>query len=642
VRRLNSVSEALEVLVEPFEVEPDWSAIVRRAVGESTANRGRVARPSWRGALALAFLVVAILAAAAFASGLADRFSAWLNGSPGVPAPAQELRGFAARNRVSLASFPRGTRLRLLRRTIVSGTSFDLLGFQNGDAYCLRLVRTAVPAVAGNTECLRADELQGHVALVAGNAYFSVGKPATSITGVYGFASDSVKVVKVARARKSTTVRVGDNVFLALTGQPQGSVQHHLPPNTVLAVRAVMKDGTLRNVPYVVEGSTPGGILPGGNLPHVPSYFGAPGSNAIPGAPTKVAAPINHPQVAWLAKREERGTPLPSGGPVPYTFGRVIQPDPTEPVRIGLAIAPAMGFSHGRALTGNWVCLIDFVVLGSGGAAGAGCKPDPFGDGPIYVGSDFEEPITRFNGLAADGIARVEAFLASGQRVPAALGDNAFSVAVPEADLPGELVGYDSKGRVAGIAQLPGNAVAKPCPPAELTTPIGQLPARQTWERLDLSTLTVNGARIIGETPAQVRQRLGRPTFVRPKNQTVNGVGVPAYYYGGTTQATFGLDVVFAKRGSKIVANTLIFQSPSLVDAKLGHILRLQPPKLQQLIEGAYSNRYRLLTHYGGSQLTCSGSFADRSSAKGFSFGLDPYRPSRPFLQIAANAGSLP
>jgi hypothetical protein len=53
----------------------------------------------------------------------------------------------------------------------------------------------------------------------------------------------------------------------------------------------------------------------------------------------------------------------------------------------------------------------------------------------------------------------------------------------------------------------------------------------------------------------------------------------------------------------------------------------------------AEGRRYRLALGYGSNQLACSGTFRERTSAAGLGFGLNPYRPSRPSVQIGANAG---
>ena len=106
------------------------------------------------------------------------------------------------------------------------------------------------------------------------------------------------------------------------------------------------------------------------------------------------------------------------------------------------------------------------------------------------------------------------AFLTGGRIVQAALRDNVFAVAVPATELPGRIVGYNANNHVAGIADLPGNAVASPCPVPSFATPVSALPSPRPWERIDLATLTVNGRRILGLTPPEVEAALGKP--VRP------------------------------------------------------------------------------------------------------------------------------
>jgi hypothetical protein len=629
----NSVSDALQILVEPFEVTPRWDAVV--------ADAGFVERPRLPRARTVAIaavLAAALLAAAAYAAGFGDKFSSWLTGSPGAPAPTAEQQGFVQRNEVAFASFPAGTKLRLLLRTTVAGTSFDLLGFRNGDAYCLRLVRTDLPQGIGRNECLRAAELRGHPALVANDVWFSVGMPAQSITGVYGFASDGVTTLRVTRARGEDDVPVKNNVFLSLKSQPSGTVQHHPLPNPVLAVAASLANGRSRNVPYVVEGE---GIIRNGQRPTVPSYFGGRGVKTGVG-PTRATAPIRHPTIGWLNRHENRGDTLPPQSYLALQFGRVIQPDPDDPIRVGVAIAPATGFTRGHAITGDALCVIDFQPL-TRGPGSAGCSPAPFQSGALMLGSWMSSPITHFNGLAADGITRVVLYLAGGRKVEAALRDNVFAVAVPQAELGGELVGYDAKGRVAAIQEVSGNAVATPCPPARLVTPTDKLASPRIWERIDLGTLSVGGQTILGKTPEQVRTILGTPATTRPHAQSTNGVSIPEFRYGGTMPATLGLSISFIKRGDQIVANSMVFESPSTVDARLGHVLRMQPVVLQRAIEKTYGSRYRLYLRYGSDpRLGCTGKFIDRRSPAGVGFTLNTYRPSRPYLSISNNAGGMP
>ena len=258
--QFSSVAESLDLLVEPFDNSGDWQQILRHAGVPEPRVRSRLL-PSR--AILLAAVISAVLAAAAFATGLADQFSSWVSGSPGEPAPATDQRGFEERNEVSLASFPEGTELRLLLSRAVGGTTFNLLGFRNGDAYCLRLARADRPNGIGRNECLRAEELRGRAALVAGDAYFSVGDPAQTVRGVFGFANDDVEAVSVRRTLGTERVPVESNVFLTLKAQPSGTVQRHPLPDHVLALTALLSDGKRRNVPYVVEGQ---GVFPNGQV----------------------------------------------------------------------------------------------------------------------------------------------------------------------------------------------------------------------------------------------------------------------------------------------------------------------------------------------------------------------------------------
>jgi hypothetical protein len=626
----NSVSDALELLVEPFDDDGDWQEIVDRAGGR---DEPRLVR---RRALVLALVVAAGgLAATAFATGLADRFSSWISGAPGRPAPAGEQRGFEERNRIAYASFPPGTTLRLLLRRSAGGTTFSLLGFRNGDAYCLRLIRASLPNGIGRNECLRADELDGIPALVANDVWFSVGKPAHNVTGVYGFASDNVRAMLIRRMRGSERVSVVNNVFLALRGRSSGTPQRHPLSNPVLTVTALMRDGRAVNIPFAVQGE---GVFRAGRIPSTPSYFGREPVARIPG-PRRVTSPIAHPRIGWLERREERGAPLPSQRFLTVPFGRVIQPDPDNPVRIGVGIAARFGPPGVPRPRGRMLCVITFQPLARA-SGGAGCMPKPFQFGPLALGGSIATPIVHFNGLAADGIARVTAYLASGRSVDAALKDNVFAVAVPQGELPGRLVGFDAAGGVAGIRELLGNGVVTPCPRAVFARRPAELPAPRRWEQIDLATMTVAGQTILGKTPEHVAAILGRPARILGNAQRTNGVAIPEYRYGGGLPATVGLSVRFVKDGGAIRANSLVFQSPSLVDRRLGHLLRLQPARLERAIRSTYGGRYRLYLGYGSdARLGCTGSFRDRGSRAGLAFGLDPHRPSRPYLVIRANGG---
>ncbi len=65
----------------------------------------------------------------------------------------------------------------------------------------------------------------------------------------------------------------------------------------------------------------------------------------------------------------------------------------------------------------------------------------------------------------------------------------------------------------------------------------------------------------------------------------------------------------------------------------------MQPAALQQAILHAYGNVYRLYLSYGSNpSFACTATLPQRNAPSGISFGINPYRPSRPFLTISANA----
>jgi hypothetical protein len=634
VSTFNSVSEALDLLVDPFDNRGDWDEIIRRSAHPPTPQRRRR-----RTVFAVAFVALLAIAATALATGLADRFSAWISGTPGRPAPAAEQRGFSERNAGAYASFPRGTKLGLLLQQKAAETTFSLLGFRNGDTYCLRLIRSDHPAAIGRNQCLRAAELHGLAALVIDDAWFTIGTPAESVTGVFGFASDDVRSILVTLAHGTTQrFSVSDNVFLALVSQPAGTPQRHTIPNTILGVHALMRDGRRINIPYTINGL---GIVPGGTKPTVPSYFGRATPANVPG-PAKVTAPIAHPQIGWLSHHEKRGAanPSPREPWFAFNFSRVIRPDPNDP------IAFAVGFGkplHQPPLyhpqRGPDTCIMTFAPLQKR-AGGVDCFPKPFANGPINVSGWVNDQVPEFSGIVADGITRLTVYLSSGRIVPAALRDNVFTVSLPQVELPGRIVGFNQAGKVAGISNLPGNSVARPCPAPVFVRSVAQLPAAKPWEQINLATMQIGGHRVLGETPARVEAALGTPDRIDKNASRENGVSVPRLFYGGTLPSTAGLTVSFTRSSGQIYANTLTYQSPSLTDAKLGHILREQPVQLQRQIQTIYSSAYRPFFAYGADpRLGCMGTFRDRASRAGISFGLNPYRPSRPYLTMSTNGG---
>ena len=99
-------------------------------------------------------------------------------------------------------------------------------------------------------------------------------------------------------------------------------------------------------------------------------------------------------------------------------------------------------------------------MIDASGGAGGGCavRADLFKAGPISVGSMLDSGSDQFatlTGIASDDVARIVAFLATGQTMKVPLRDNVYLVDVARAKMPVRLVAYDTHGRVIGI-QTPG------------------------------------------------------------------------------------------------------------------------------------------------------------------------------------------
>jgi hypothetical protein len=635
------------------ERRPDWTDVLSRAeVTETPTETAKAAFASRRRrvAFALAAAAVAVIALGASPIGSTaadlgrdafDGLSSWLQGEPGEPAPASEQAGFEARNASSYVSFPQDTKLRLLRRERAGGKSFSLLGFRSGSSLCLRLVRSDRSEARGGNECVTLRELRSSSApaLVASEAHFRFGNPATSVDGLFGFADDTVQTIVLRRLRGGEqAISVSSNVFLALRAQPSGTVARHPPYDPILQVRAVTKAGIRAKVPFIASdfGNYSGGV------PTKPSYLSpeSPRPSDLPG-PKRVEAPFTGGTIGWVERREPRGEAWnPSrlgfglGGTV--LFSRSIQPDPDSPLRIGVSvIRPDRRAFRGRRLDGLLLCSSELRPLAPN-ESGAGCVRQ---EGPHFFQA--RAPLTLslmgpaqlavVTGLAADGVAKIEVYLANGRVIPATVRDNVFTVSVPSSQLA-KLVAFDERGKVIGMTVLPGSAKPRPCPRAIFTKPASALGAPAAYELVDLGRRTVNGAPIFGRSPAEIEAALGRPDLIRPRLSS-NGRGQPTFYYGRRGRNSADLIVQFGWRQGRPRALSLSYSGQRVTDSKLGRILRLQPQELQRRIEAGYGSSYDLEYGYGSVPARgCFAEFASKNRRVKISFGLIPQRPSRPYV----------
>jgi hypothetical protein len=432
------VRDELDLLVPDPRRSPAWADVLRRV----RTRRRRVLTA----VLAAALVVVGSGAAVAAALG---GFDAWLSGDPGAPASAEEQARFDEANSRSWVAFPKGTRLRELIRTEVDGKRYVLLGFRSGDALCLRL--EALSFGAHTEDCAPVSalaRLSDPLLVIEADHAFGMRDTGPREPGefapvaafvTFGIAADGVRAVELEADDGVHEALVGGNAFLLVEPNPPVG-------NLVRHVVAVDQQGQRRPVQFAQAAF---GMFPGG-----------PPSAGPPAGPIRAEATIEHPTVGWFDRREPRGEPLDfrTAGPLQATYARVVQPDGLSNIRVGLA--SVKGRLGGRGPEAE-VCRV--VVQTS--SQGAGCGSELFQGRPVA----FSESITNggnqfavIDGVAADGVARIEIFLAGGQSEDVPLRDNLFVALVPRARFPVRVVGYDPAGRVVSTELAEGERPAAP------------------------------------------------------------------------------------------------------------------------------------------------------------------------------------
>jgi hypothetical protein len=559
-------------------------------------------------AAAVLGVALVVVAATLAAGGLHD-FTAWLTGTPGRPAPPADQSGFSRRNAAAFARFPAGTKLLLLTHTNSGGKTFNLLGFRNGDSLCLRVVRADLPAGRGSTQCASLLELEQSAApaIVVADASFSFGRPASTADGIYGFADDSVRRIDVVRERTGThSIPVGSNAFLSLAARPSGTATNPSAQDPITGIYAVRADGGRVRLAYIAGGGVGTQTAP----PKPPFYLKASpfSSLRIPG-PSKATQQFAGGTISWVFAHQRRGEPFVLSARRLRHFGRVlfaraVQPDPNKPDRVGLLLVRRAPHPFGpKTPTHPVLCFSPLQPLGQlsgmsciGGGPQSTSDTQPFLAGsPIYLTFVWPTQISHIVGIAADDVRTVEAFLANGRIIPIPVRDNAFIADVPQS-VPAKIVAYDKEGRTIAVVPVSGPTIHyAPCP--RFVTPSKPIPNARPYERVDLGSGEINGQRIIGANESAVVAALGKPERIL-RNTVINGVRIPLYIYGGTSQAPGTTQIQFGKHGTRIVAVSISFESQRVVDRRLGHVLAIDPATLQQEIARSYA-RYRLSVGYG-------------------------------------------
>lgn len=436
-------------LVDLLADEPELLALAD-AIAQTQADArpvtvqpgGRLGRLRAHPALVAAAVVVVVLlvVGAALAAALGG-FSHWLSGTPGRTAPPAVQAQFAANNAHSFSGFPVGTVLHQLLVEHTGRATYVLYGFRSGDQLCLRLVARGSSGRRAALSCAP------RLALVHARAPVEVamiddpiGLPhrlpphrgvlsANDASASFGFVADNVSRVALSANGQTEQAKVANDAFLAVRMHPgRGS--------RVETVEATLRNGRTAAIPF----------SPALGPPSLQQVRGA-----IPG-PHTVQRRLGAGTIGWLNHHQARGQSLAqahiprskligyrSGG---IAYARVLRPDPRSNVRV-------VAFLIGKR--GHNLCFGVFV--GGGGGGGEGCSvrlaPTPLNT-MLSLGAGGGQ-FAVLGGLARDGVATLNLYLADGERWPVPLSNNAFAIEVPRDKFPVALVAYDAAGRIVGI-----------------------------------------------------------------------------------------------------------------------------------------------------------------------------------------------
>lgn len=427
-----------------------WDDVLTRS-----GVRPRPGRRRWMLVAALLALVAAgVLTAtplgAAIGHGLWS-FPAWLTGKPGKPAPSAAQRAFERENARSWTRFPKTPMLRSLIRTSSDGVTYVLYGFRSGDSLCLRL--TVSGAVTGKGEgCAPLSDLRSRpapaLAIQVDNSFgtirgkhvrigvdtYTVARAAAS----FGIVADGVRRVELRSDDATRRALVANNAFLSVAPRPKTGAR-------VRRITATAATGRSYAVPFAqapfgtTSGSAPAGRLHG---------------------PARVEQVVHGGGIGWLERREPRGEPLPVGFPSDLhgvvarrVFGRLIQPDSLDPLRVALSVYRVTKAAAYTFMKPGLVVCNDLV---SGRAVGGGCgaqrqmfsrAPFSFGTMTLFGGDQYD----IVDGIASDDVKRMRLFFGDGGVAEIPLRDNAFVIRVSRARYPIRLVAYNAAGLIIGI-----------------------------------------------------------------------------------------------------------------------------------------------------------------------------------------------
>ncbi|CAN5823396.1 hypothetical protein BH20ACT14_BH20ACT14_10610 [soil metagenome] len=380
--------------------------------------------------------------------------------NPGEPASESDQRAFDAENERTWARFPDGLQLRRVIVTEAAGGTFELFGFRSGYSLCLRLTVEGIPSEGASTGCAPLSELR-HAEAPALALYLDAGFGHQDVPGTeegyvpprasatFGVVADGVSAVALRTSEGPVETIVENNAFLAVTVDPPLGLR-------TKELTAIGERGERVSV-AIAE-----------------SPFGDYGPQAKPGVapgPRAVERRVEGGTVGWLVRREPRGQSLTEAGIERDAFflrmgtlryARVLTPDLQSDRRFVLSIVhvpESKPLPFG--MSGDFLCRMVFARDVGGG----GCSPlaDYFSRGPFEVGTSVGhggEQYALASGVASDDVARMELYLATGERVAVPLADNVYAVEVARTKFPARLVAYDRQGRVIGVENMAHDPLA--------------------------------------------------------------------------------------------------------------------------------------------------------------------------------------
>jgi hypothetical protein len=115
--------------------------------------------------------------------------------------------------------------------------------------------------------------------------------------------------------------------------------------------------------------------------------------------------------------------------------------------------------------------------------------------------------------------------------------------------------------------------------------------AQPAAHRVDLATGVLDGHDVLGKTRAQVVE------------------GNLLQRIGWGTPGNFSLELLFRRSHGLQRVQTIVFERGTVIDPKVGNVLRLRPARLQSAIRSGYGNAFELIRPFGCTHTECIGEF---------------------------------